>query len=612
MASRNGQPEGGEVHVRFWGTRGSIAKPGPSTVRYGGNTSCVEVRTEAGTLIVIDCGTGAHALGQKIVAEGGRRGHILISHTHWDHIQGIPFFAPLFVAGSVWDVYGPKGLSETIRETLAGQMEHAYFPVGLDKFAATISYHDLVEGVFEIEDVRITARYLHHPVLTLGYRLQADGASLAYCCDHEPNSPALASGKGEIVGHDRRYADFVSGTDLVIHDAQYTAEQFPEKIGWGHSTVEFAVCICREAKVGKVALTHHDPLRDDDAVDRILAQMRASVREAGSSLEVVAAAEGETIQVAGRPGSADLAAPEGFAARAIIGPEALRGSVVMLVPDESIRVILEQAIAGEGLESLVVGDEPALMRAIAARRPHLVLVQHHPPALDGIALTEAIRRDEAGSAVKVPVAIVTAREDIASRGSGAPTDWLVKPFSVSYARSKIRAWTLRSASRWVRARIPLDEARRVGKLRSLDLLDTRAEERFDRLTRLAVAAFDVPIALVSLVDAERQWFKSCHGLELAQTSRDEAFCAHVVDQRADMVVADTLKDARFADNPLVAGEPRVRFYAGAPLVLGDGSSIGTFCLMDVRPRSLDEGQVAMLHDLRDMALAEIEAGGGKS
>ena len=171
------------MQVRFWGTRGSLAKPGPTTARYGGNTSCVEIRTEAGTLIVIDCGTGAHGLGQQLAAKGGggHRGHILISHTHWDHIQGIPFFAPLFVAGNEWDVYGPKGLSSSIRDTLAGQMEHTYFPVALDRFAATIAYHDLVEGVFEIGEVRITARYLNHPALTLGYRLQADGASVVYC-----------------------------------------------------------------------------------------------------------------------------------------------------------------------------------------------------------------------------------------------------------------------------------------------------------------------------------------------------------------------------------------------------------------------------------------------
>ena len=121
------------MRVRFWGTRGSIPKSGPHVLRHGGNTACVEVRTDAGTLIVIDCGTGAHDLGQKLVASdgAGRRGHLLISHTHWDHIQGLPFFAPLFSPGSRWDIYGPRGVRQSLQETLAGQMRSAYFPVTL-------------------------------------------------------------------------------------------------------------------------------------------------------------------------------------------------------------------------------------------------------------------------------------------------------------------------------------------------------------------------------------------------------------------------------------------------------------------------------------------------
>ena len=188
------------MRVQFWGTRGSIAKPGPATARYGGNTSCVEVRSERGTLVVIDCGTGGHALAQKLISGDPKhlRGNILISHTHWDHIQGIPFFDPLFVRGNEWEIYGPKGVRESFREALAGQMQYIYFPIGLEQCAAKIRYHDLVEGTFEIEDIRVSARYLNHPALTLGYRLQVDGATLVYACDHEPHGRMLALGDGEI------------------------------------------------------------------------------------------------------------------------------------------------------------------------------------------------------------------------------------------------------------------------------------------------------------------------------------------------------------------------------------------------------------------------------
>jgi phosphoribosyl 1,2-cyclic phosphodiesterase len=287
------------MQIRFWGTRGSIAKPGPATVRYGGNTSCVEIRSDSGTLIVVDCGTGAHGLGQHLIAQQGGAvdGHMLISHTHWDHIQGIPFFAPFLSPGNVWDIYGPKGTSHSLHAALAGQMEHPYFPVTLDEFGATIRYHDLVEGAFRIDDTRVVARYLNHPGLTLGYRLEVDGASVVYCSDHEPHSATLASGESPITGIDLQHVAFVADADLVIHDAQYTALEYAAKIGWGHSPAEYAVRVCRDAGVKRVALTHHDPLRDDDALDRIVDAMRLRLRNDGSPLEIVAAAEGLRIHL---------------------------------------------------------------------------------------------------------------------------------------------------------------------------------------------------------------------------------------------------------------------------------------------------------------------------
>src|SRR5919112_100733 len=166
------------MHVRFWGTRGSKPVPGPSTLRYGGNTSCIEVRSAACTLVVLDCGTGAFRLGQELMVESRSRGapsrgHLLISPTHWDHIQAIPFFAPFFVPGNEWDLYAPRGLVGSMRETLCGQMQSTYFPLTLDQLGATIRYHELVEGDFTIADIRIRTQYLNHPALTLGYRIEA-------------------------------------------------------------------------------------------------------------------------------------------------------------------------------------------------------------------------------------------------------------------------------------------------------------------------------------------------------------------------------------------------------------------------------------------------------
>jgi GAF domain-containing protein len=183
------------------------------------------------------------------------------------------------------------------------------------------------------------------------------------------------------------------------------------------------------------------------------------------------------------------------------------------------------------------------------------------------------------------------------------TDWLTTPFTDSYARTKIRAWVLREACRWIRAAIPEDEPARLASLRALNLLDTEPEERFDRITRLATALFSVPTATITLVDESRQWFKSCQGTAGQEDPRDASFCAHVVYNRKPMIVVDTLCDERFTDNPLVLGGPRIRFYAGYPLTLDDGSCVGTLCLLDTRPRTFEESD---LERLRDLALIAME------
>lgn len=595
------------MHLRFFGTRGSIATPGSRTLRYGGNTSCVQVRSAAGTLVLLDCGTGAHAAGQALIeaAQGEPiRGHILIGHTHWDHIQGIPFFAPLFVKGNEWDIYAPRGLGASLREALAGQMQYTYFPVALDELGAGIRYHELVEGEFRIGDIAVRTQYLNHTALCLGYRLQADGASVVYACDHEPHARTAADGEGAIGAQDQRHAAFLRGADLVIHDAQYIAAEYPKKQGWGHSTVEYAARMAELAGARRLALTHHDPLRSDEAVERVMADLRASLAARGSALEVFAAAEGQDVELAGDAGPAARAEPAGT-------PSAAASAVVdrtaaFHIADPALRERIETVLAADAVAGGAIGAAEDAAGIVERRRPSLVLLQHDPPGQDALALCRMIRAGGAYGA-EVPVVLIAAREETAAGAAAGVSDWLVTPFSQQYARTRVRAWLMRAACGWVRPPLPANEEARVAALRRLAILDTPPEERFDRLTRIAAAAFGVSGAFVSLIDRERQWIKSARGSDLAETTREASFCGHVVASGLPEVVPDAFADPRFADNPAVSGVPHVRFYAGHPLVLEGGLCIGTLCLVDPRPRLFDEAQRALLADLAELVRRELLA-----
>ncbi|MBV9827908.1 MAG: GAF domain-containing protein [Alphaproteobacteria bacterium] len=587
--------------LRFWGTRGSIPTPGPRTVRYGGNTSCVELRSAAGTLVVLDCGTGAHELGHSLAAHGKPiRGHLLISHTHWDHIQGFPFFRPLFDPANEWDIYAPLGFEQSLRETLAGQMQYTYFPVSLDELGARIRFHQLVEGGFEVEEIKVHTQYLNHPALALGYRLEADGVVAAYACDHEPYSPHLAGGEGELTPQDRRHANFLRDADIAIHDAQYTASEYGTKQGWGHSTVEYAVEIGRTARVRRLALTHHDPLHDDDTLDRIASHARAAAKT--DTMEVFAAREGLTLELLGAAGSpaahADL--PR---ARVESAASALAAQAVLLgIADPKLAARLQEAVAGGGVQVILAADGSAVSRRAAIEPPALAILQDELPPSGGGELCRQLR--EAGLAPATPVIIVCdSKADRSRDEANGVSDRLVTPFTNIYARARIRAWLLRTALRWATPPIPADEEARLAALHALNILDTAPEEKFDRLTRYAAEMFDVPIVLVSLIDRDRQWFKSAQGISAQETPRDLSFCAHAIADKAPLVVTDTLTDDRFADNPLVTGEPHMRFYAGSPLILPNGSCVGTVCAIDTRPRQLDDVGLRLLREIGNQVTA---------
>jgi CheY-like chemotaxis protein/phosphoribosyl 1,2-cyclic phosphodiesterase len=379
----------------------------------------------------------------------------LISHTHWDHIQGFPFFAPLFAPGYVWDIYGPGGLGGRLEETLAGQMEYAYFPITLGQLGATVRYHDLVEGTFTLDDVCITTRYLNHPALALGYRLEADGAVLVYATDHEPHACPQPDLPGEIPGgalpvhqEDRGHIEFLRGADLIIHDAQYTAAEYAQKIGWGHSPVTYVVDVALAARGKRLALFHHDPAREDAELDRVLAMCRERAAAARSPLEIVAAAEGHWLAL-----SADTVAPVTAASLAppgLVDEESQAAGIAMTVlivdDDPDIIDLLLATLRPEGFRLLSAGDGETALALVRAERPALVLLDWMMPGRTGLEVCRTIRAEADLQLRQVPVVLLTSRaeeEDIAAGFAAGATDYLTKPFRPSHVRSRVRSWLLR-------------------------------------------------------------------------------------------------------------------------------------------------------------------------
>lgn len=466
------------MRVRFWGTRGSIAKPGPRTVRYGGNTSCVEVRGQDGTLLVLDCGTGAHELGFHLMANEPKpiRGHLLIGHTHWDHIQGLPFFTPFFIPGNEWDVYAPHGLVQELRDTLAAQMDYTFFPVALNQLGATLRYHDLLEGEFSVGGVRVLAQYLNHPALTLGYRLEADGCSVVYSTDHEPHSRQLALGEECLHGEadrlvnpeERRHLEFIAGADLLIHDTQYTAAEYPARLGWGHSTLEYVVEMACAARVRRLALFHHDPMRDDAAVDDLVQRARDHAARVGSDLEIFAAAEGQVLELGGGTGGATRdTGPLREARRKL--PAVPRGSalapcVVVGLEPGPVRTLLVTALEDEGLRVVVAGGDAGLHEAVHRDAPSLIILRQGDADTDPLAFSRRLRESALATSV-TPIFVVADAEDPALIAAGAEagvSDWLLLPFSGPYARTKVRAWLLRDRDGWDNAAKPAEGAGLTG------------------------------------------------------------------------------------------------------------------------------------------------------
>jgi len=293
------------IQVRFWGTRGGIPAPGPSTVRYGGNTPCVEARV-GDTNFIFDAGTGIRPLGMDIVKRGKPfDGHLFIGHCHWDHIQGFPFFAPAYIPGNTVTVYGSQGSGRGIRDVLQGQMAHDFFPVEIKDMGADVRFVDLDQGSFQVGDATVSVLHLNHPGLSMAVRLEHGGSALVYSSDSEPFRDVLGRQQfpedspmtAYIDELDQRVVDFAKGASLLVIDGQYTAEQYPSRLGWGHATMDDAVSVGMRAGVGRVAVYHHDPVHDDDALDAHQSRLTEHVKSAGSQTQVLFAAEGLELEI---------------------------------------------------------------------------------------------------------------------------------------------------------------------------------------------------------------------------------------------------------------------------------------------------------------------------
>ena len=427
------------MYVRFWGTRGSIASPGENTARYGGNTSCVEVRAKDGTVIVLDCGTGARELGLHLVRTmpSPMRLHLFIGHTHWDHIQGFPFFVPAFLPGAELNVYAPLGFQQSLEEAMSGQMEYSYFPVKLRDLRSRIHFTELEEGFFRVGDVLVETQYLNHTAPTIAYRMTSGGATVAYVTDHEP----FWAAEDGILHHpgDQRHIAFMRGADLVIHDAQYTQEEYTNRLGWGHSTIEYATDVALAASVKRLALFHHDPGHDDPAMGRLEAQAQARVTACGGVLDVFAAREGLELSISGSNRVVPVAEISALRRRLIAGAR-----VLVVTPDDAEVAAIEEALAEDGMVALPVPDMHAALTRGTEHLPDLAIVDTRLAPADGADLVPAFR-SRMGRA-NFPVILLAERPEIAAlhHPEIGATDYLARPYSPPMLRARVRAWLART------------------------------------------------------------------------------------------------------------------------------------------------------------------------
>ncbi len=294
------------TRLKLWGTRGSISVPGPSTLRYGGNTTCVEVRAD-GEIIVLDAGSGIRPLGIALEKEFSTQPiklSLLITHAHWDHIQGLPFFAPAYEKKNEIRVRGYDGVDTSFGEIMGEPMKAPFFPIAMRELSAKVDIKKLTEMEFSAGKVQVRAMFVNHPGVCAGYRLFTSAGSIAFVPDHEPyrflhsaRANKMSPEQAKKTATEERIAliEFLHGSDILILDAQYTDAEYESHVGWGHGSISSAVSLALDAEVRRLFLFHHDPGHDDRMVDVMVDDARRLIRKSGKDLKVDGAREGEEI-----------------------------------------------------------------------------------------------------------------------------------------------------------------------------------------------------------------------------------------------------------------------------------------------------------------------------
>jgi phosphoribosyl 1,2-cyclic phosphodiesterase len=280
------------VRLTIWGCRGSVPTPGAETVRYGGNTSCVEVALDDGAVLVLDAGTGITRLGRELVDRGVRRLHLLLTHLHLDHLEGLRFFGPLWDKRVTVHIWGPPSPVSSLQERIARSFSPPLFPIDLREVPARIEFHDVPREPWTLDGVSLAASLVVHPGPTVGFRIETATSSFAYLPDHEP---ALV---GAIADRARDWisgAAIAEGVDLLLHDAQYFEHEYEERIGWGHSSVADAVAFGRAVGARRLLLFHHEPLHSDGSLDRL--EERARSLAGSNGMEPTLAREGMVVEL---------------------------------------------------------------------------------------------------------------------------------------------------------------------------------------------------------------------------------------------------------------------------------------------------------------------------